>query len=1321
MPSKQVPRAARGSQPRAKRSPWLAWLLLLFTLGFSLVVYRFSNGAISRETIAWNFSQHFSHDGTLHGGIRSAVGKAVNYRGDAARRPISALHVVANVSGDVTVLSTELARVCSTPLTDTAVLRMPWRIWTHVRITAGESAAKISCASSTWPLREAVLPFLESAHLSSSSGAAAPTTPRNFFVSRAPFEWDDTFDVLVDARAACALAGVLPSFGGATAARATPVQLTAGGVWAAVCGRSASVDGDVIGDDVGMHESINAVPLGVIRNCARGSAPAGGAGDSAAQRFAVSGLLLDGVLPGDAVFPGTSRIGCGVVLAYADALDSIRTNYVAAHAARDLSNVVEPARLAAAIVRPVPNRFMDDSVIPLMHTSASDVSDAVVSGDGTRIRAALMPSPNGGDVPSLLTSFNVMVGPTGVLQSLVSAPPRNGTGPRTATSPISCPDYLESIFEAEPEALAESKRLGRPAFEASAVGGDAALADLRDRSPTVRFVPAWPENGGGKLSEFHIKASRTLITHGAGVIPGGHLPCADSEVGDLPEVPFISEVLVLPAALSYDAEEDLGNAIAAIGVLQMMSVYLRAHPHVRLHVTPYGPGYALGDAADTLAWVELMGFSDRVVHGRMIASVAHVPDVMPRGPRVHPLHVLAARDAAQGVLAHAATPASNAAITDRPAALMVQRQTNMRRVMTIGQLQSSLVSGRGVTVKHYSMGRRPNGSPSRPYNSSEASGALLAALTTWVGSTVVIAPHGSELSLAALVLAPNATVIEAVPAGYAAFALGNMIASHYVRLHHTIVTTAGAASLVVEFDFRVVTALACAALGPLGCPLPPPPANATVLDDFPLKRQLTQRSECLPSPRPPPLPPLTAAEPFRALVKWPGFNATPRDGCYVGRPRTRDAQFPWISLPHVLPLSAATGGIALLLPAGELGQNFFATDPVQRPLIRALEREHILPVALPSAMCAPARNDVTPHNYSSACGNDDIAMVAGAAVAIVAAVRDAIGMTGSQHLPIYTMGLSSGAVFPGALGVHLHIDAIVGQMEPPQHSLLERIQADGVTLAPAPHCSAPSLQSRPEYLAPKRVPSLWMTASAIEPVEGPAVHVFATEWTKKTGEAPVVNTWVPTPLWHKMPHERAPWLLSAAAGRLVVETFFAFGIVVPATASEWADLASYIPVCNDDAGRGVTPLPSLPLSHGGAARDMPLLSMRGIPYRNEPHIVTSVLLSLRQALAFPREVDRASGGLPTFVTASDAAKLLKPPMWFSRNNSGACAMTSSGGFVGWTGPDSEDCRRALMHWDLLREYIRRLVHEVRGWHEYHEAPWADMAAWLARRGSAAVA
>ena len=1225
--------------------------------------------------------------------------------------------VVANISSsDDAALQHDISRACAALAATSQseshpIIRMPWRLWTRLQLVANSHAARTACASSTWPLREPILPFLASAHMSTAAQARG-----GFMVTRLPLAWGDELDVQVDAATACAISDRIMTF----AEHGLPdiVPLTVEGMQSALCLAPTGLDAVSTGPLAALSiPSPVYEPIRVTRRCA-GSGRASGAWT----------LLMDGLLPranttaDEGTVPGGAQLECGVTYERELAQNRMQSNYVGAHSATERSHVFEPVRFAAAMVRPVPPDFLNAvPTLALVHTDATLVADVAAAGDASAIRAALLEHPLGDDLPAMSTSFNVMISPAGVLTSLATSS-RSSKDVQAGSDTPDCPALLNLIHEEEPAAHAFAKERGRAQFEASAIGGDDALAALRDRSPSVRFDPAWPASGGGALHEQPVSDSRVLIPPAA-VAVGVHTACGADE-DTMTTARVVGELIVIPAARRRHGDT-FTSIVSAVGILELLMPYLHAHPQVLLHVSlDHASNKAadrVDDADDVRAWLELLGFGDRVVTGRVVASIVHVPDGVPRGPRIHPLHLLAARDAARTVMSGSSTgldsPSASPTPTT-PSVLLIQRHRE-RRVLTFGTLRTMLSVGRGASVSILS-----SGSGSRATGrdgDAAAAAALRTALLAWSGASAVVSPHGTEMTLAALALSPGAVLVEVIPAGHAALALQPLHASHYARLRHTIVIVPGYAMLDVELDAREVTALVCNEVGTALCPLPEPPrsTNGSMADNYAPARKREPHRECLPSPRPPPVAPLTSAEPIRALAPWKGVNATPREGCFVGLPRTRDTQYPWIST--VLPLASATGGIALMLPAGQLSQRFIAEDPTQRGFLRALERRNVMPVALPGNLCAAQKNDIVAYNYSLACDNPDTEAAVSFVKAISAAIRSAARLPPSHYLPVYTIGLSSGATFPGTLAAHVRIDGVVGFMESPFHELLGRISPESRRIAPVP-CDAAPMLSRPRELTPARPPSLWMVASAFEPVEGPAIHTFAVAWTAATQNKPVISTWAPEPVWADAVHARAPWLLSAAAGRTVVETLLAFGRITPATQQQWDDLRSYFPVCAESGAP--TPLPeALPPSRGGwaDARNSPLIAVRGIAYRWSPIAFFSASRSLRGAFAFSlqRKPDD-----PFFRVWSDVAALPESEslLWFARNESGgACWYSPHGGYVDWNGPAAEACRSAHHVWDIFYEFARRIVQEVRGFHEYHMPPAEDMVAWLAQRGADASA
>ena len=1076
---------------------------------------------------------------------------------------------------------------------------------------------------------------------------------------------------------------------------------------------------------------------------------------------------------------------------------------------------------------------------------------------------------------SLLTSFNVMVSPIGVLQSLTAVLEDDGGGRpalrRTAAaassdnegehpaSPLAhgsnssssphvalpCSPLLSSLFEPVPPAAttaAAQALLLRQYIEAG-VGGREALQALRARSPRVWFSPYWPPSGGPELVETAQPHSRTLIFDNIAnpnfdEVLAQHTACDAWDLEpvvaalkarmkhakvipvltalplnvSLTPVKFVEEVIVL----SLTIDSFYWFSVDVIGRLQLLAPYLAAHPHVAVHV-PYWLERRWDDTHHARHWLAVLGITrDRIVSGRIIGRIVHLPDRQPCGPRTHPLQLLGVQDAARravalqfgeeqqsatqqqqqqrfGATSSSYSPSSSSsdhprnvndnATTRQPRVLVVQRSKSR----SFAELGVSIIAlkqriGRDVALNVFNP---PAFAPVRELVqpvatdttktasananapsliSSSQTSSLAASLKTWSQSDAVIAPHGAGLTNA-LALRPHALLIEYLPQGHALHGLYYFQIAHYARLHYHQFIASGFISTSVVMDAWECAPIVCSHLDCGDVPRIPrlPIKSSLELVDYALEplpesqravecQQQQQQQQHALQQQPTRDDELTHrvssgsgstiqqqqdtaaeshGEPWIALQPYPHFNVSYH---HAGEPEPR-VYVAWTSLPDRLPLSNVEG-VCLILSGGGKPPMYIATEPSQRGLIRALERRRILPLVIPPyfGACTPSATKTCYQNLTDGCENRDLRGTAAFAGALLAAVRAARGLNASHPLPLYTAGLSSGAMIVGVLAAHLQIDAAIVQLEAPMASLMKHREvhvhpasivppaASATVLqsveAPAKSalststtfalsrsmaCDLPSMPIAPlppsvtvalEHQRPVSIPALWLTAARVNPGERGRLLAYAQRWTEigLPGDRLHFNWWAPSALPVGGLHAMAPWLLSEAAGRVIEDTLVAIGLLVDDPETD-AALASYN-IDIEDAGCDPSP-PQQAAPQDQPARAQPpktapqLQLARGQLFRVRSEVALVQLRTLMAAAlvfsARPDVLARGTGAGGTrpclFARAGDAffpsadddgAALLVDPVYRTCSWANFSSLSSAGGCASGTRSDEGD-------------------------------------------------
>ena len=1315
---------------------------------------------------------------------------------------------VARAETDVRVLSGgdgDIALACmSSPRA--ARFKLPLVSWTRLRFTAASASLSASCGSSHFPLREAYRLFLNSDFVAPTDSQAQ----HRYLVSALPALFSDELMVVVDSALACPLAAASAAWSAATSAASSSglrnVSMTASALRSYLCGVPSSQTAAVSFASLVLHNGLEYVS----RTC--GNAPARSAdvlgasalknttsissgSSSRSSSSSVWALLLDGVLPDGVPLLDAHPLQCDEALSLSDALQRLTTNYVASHSAPELAVLHHPDRLAMGIVNQVPPDPFNQN-LPILHQNVAELAKAAASNKPAVLRSLLLPGSMGYTLPAALTAFNVMVTPLGVLQSL-SPLLLDDDGLRMPMPDVSsvdaCPPVLTALFEgAPPHPLSLNAEHRRQRYYEDAVGEADALRSLRARSPHVWFSPYWHEAAGPSLLEVDAPGSRTLIydnianPHGTEVI-AQHTECDewDAQFGSV-SMRVVDEVIVL----SVTVDSYYWFTVDVIGRLQLFAPYLAAHPRVVIHV-PYWFARNWDDTHHARHWLAALGITrDRIVSGRIVGRIVHLPDRQPCGPRTHPLQLLGVQDASRARLSRHVRQQQQQQQQQRSPpprniSLLVVQRAKSRKVIELDFSLSVLKRriGKEVVARVFNP---PALSPVTDSGEGADGHTLGDALLIWAEAAAVIAPHGAGLTNS-LSLAAGSTLIEFTPQGHGPLGLYYFQIAHYARLRYHQFIASGTLASTVALDALAVVPVLCGRGGdggepPLACNaaafsnLIRDPAEA-VNDEIapaahagvaaaavaaPAAASAEEARVLVPAEWRPASAavsssacsgPITAAyprdEPWEALQPYTAFNIT------ITHP---GASIPtvfwaWISRSDRLTLQQAEG-VCLIMTGGGRPPRFIATDPSQRGLIRELEARRILPVAVPPfyADCDPARK-LCYQNLTDGCENADLRGTAAFAGALLAAVRAARGLSASHSLPLYAAGLSSGAMLVGVLAAHMQIDAAIAQLEAPMPSLLgylaggssgaaattasadaSRLNNDhACDLAAAPLGRSPLPPDVAQALRtqrPVRAPALWLTASHFNPFEGAAIRAFRQRWVAAgvPEDRLVVDTWLPPRLWPGDLHASAPWLFSDAAGRVVEGTLRAVGILVPNADADAALGTLRSPLCDDRAERQLRE--NHDWGHVG-----PLHIARGTLLKLRVEAALQIVQrGLRSALVFPARVPSPSeGGVPYLFASLDdphfpahdsRALSLDPVHHACRGHNytrttppisemGAPPPTHAAAFL--PVPEAQ-CAAAFAVWDdIMGEWLPRLLSTTMvGWHEYHTAPWGNMADWITR-------
>lgn len=1255
-----------------------------------------------------------------------------------------------------------------------AVFELPLPSWTRLRIAAAAAAAGCNSASS-FPVRETRRMFRASALASRDAQARG-----GYLVHAAPLDLSQAMLARVDAPTACTYADWLSSgpddAGAASAAPGSDgvgvvvEDLSAMGLSAVLCrrgamGHSAALNGRVRLDGALVHDDLL---VGVVRPCHDGHA-------AAVPHSAVASLLFDGAV-GDPSADGLLEtlsnahpLPCGRELALAEAYDALRDNYVALHSAEEHAVLQEPAAVAASLTRPA-----IDPAFPFVwaqHQHGLELARSLRAGDLRETRRLLLPGGMHTELPSFLSAFNVLVHPqSGEIVSLASvlgtsAPSVGATQPPSSSGPAQGASafaaLLAATYEVEPDALRQLRGASKVAFAAAFMGGADASSFFAARAPEAIMNARWPVYASPELREW----------------PSGDVAAAapDTLSGSSSSAPFVSRVLNLDGnsstwALNVSAWQSLRVydemlvlypptakyyflALDVVALLELAQPLLVANPRLALHL----PDSFELKAGAVRAVLDVLGLGHHpLVFGWAVARIAHVFDMGPSGPHLHPVRALAFRDAARRVL-RAARARDRAALTTKATTDASQAPMQAPAVDALADFDESpsALAERERTVlvvarcfgcsrgllepAHDQLVEMLRERELTVLVHTPAMG-LVESLRLYARAGVVLGAHGSGLVNTA-VLRSGTAVFEALPMGQFDTGLYFVAMSHALRTRHTVLSTPGSHQTLLALDeARAVEAVCTAAR----C------RNGTVAQLELYPDPLPQR-HCIASPRAPALPPQSVYEPLKALV--PLCNDT-----------------------HVCPLVSPSGklplrnvrGLAVILNSGSAV--FSSTDPSQRRLIRSLERAHILPVALFHAKTLSSLLS-DEQRYALPC-DDNIFLRSsnetqrgfsyGAQIANAAASVRRAQPPGAPPLRVYVLGLSFGARFSSVFAANYHVDAVVSMLNAPAHvsqdayAPLSPLQMCSETEALPPlfypdegdaggvHYPARDVPSLPRSRG--KVPAYWI----IDAPYGFHVPVDEIDIAMRTITALAPNrehvrtSFVPSGVSIASFHGELPWLLSRAASRVVIAEFVARGVLV-ADPPRW--VGENAPLACAAGFESVFSVPRLRfrnpdamvyyLGHQGArCGGRRFVAFDSLYSLDAPCPIAEALHAAMQALVFiASPAERA--GLPFFFVWGDPQ--LPTPFPSLRALPGSYNRVSRSSYdlhhvrchcevrdMPWyelcnnafnkTGDAFTACPAGAKTGRLLMYYLIRKILEMLGGHEHFHYVWEDVVAWLVRAG-----
>ncbi|KAI9033081.1 hypothetical protein DFJ74DRAFT_763411 [Hyaloraphidium curvatum] len=1175
---------------------------------------------------------------------------------------------------------------------------LPLGKWTRLRVAAGWACG----GGSTFPLREGVRLFA-----GGLLGDAKVRAAHRLLLSPVPLAFSPLFDVEVSAEALCQAEAAAAWTAGDHTAEPSDVSGDAGvaGIAAALCGPYA---GRTPPPDWPFEGSGGVLSL--RRRCGAD------VDDTLAAVLGVPGFAA----------PNATELPCSIPMPYDAVVAHLTANLAAL---MDTEHPLPPgtARLhhpgptRDAILRQVPVPATDPTVL-ILHEHGRELADAAGARDAAGIRTALF-AGQPRNLPGVLTAYNVVVSPNGLMQAVGPALQRErarneGDRPMPSDPARAYEQLLEDLYEPEPPTTTKLRAQRMAQHIENSLGGPDAATALRQRSPLVRHEHYWPVYAGKNLTEVPYadpgRGSVFYVTQLVMPVEGVDLSEQHAAVmdwdrnrttgGQAPLLPVFDEVfLVVPAADNY-----YWFSTDFVGRTAPLRGYLADHPRAVVHVAPHFHRRWTSDDAPGFVkeWLRWLGIQERLVTGRVAARIAHALDNHIPGPRTHPLQLLALRSAMRSIAPEAFIAAD--------------REDRTRRVLVVDRSNATARGQNPHDRAHLLRELASRGLEAVLFTGSEP---LPEAFFKWASVGAAVGPHGSGFTNA-LALHPGSTLAELVPAGHASLGWYYMQLAHLggLRYHHVLVP--GDLSSAVKGGVEeLLWALCGDHAGRLGgCNSTAPPADGlnglvprnegvgpkveTCLPDISVARHRLQ-----------------ASEPIHALRPLPGANLT-----LATRNGTAAGLVPWISLETALPLSEVRG-ITLLFATAGFRPDLVSRLPFHRGLIRALERRRLLPVAVPIGLLGPYAYQ----RFDDSCGNEDLH----AAVASLAAVLDAVGKAGGDaRAPVTSFGLSSGSTFTGIAAARVRLAGSLVQLDMPEAvvgHLVEggegRVQRDGEcarVLAGVmrdavgggkvvPGERLPREDEVPDVLRPEVLPAFWMLGSEANFADFKAIRHLRKNLSDAgvPRDRVVSEAWMPSPLCPGTLADEAPWLLSRAASAAIVDTWHSMGLLVAGPEMD-AALRTLGPACYN-----ATPTADdcCTCPDGAAA-----LHARTSWISQEPggHLEDLVELFYRHAkgmLVFAqpgvpgKPLFFAGGGDPEFPAGSAARVLVEPRL--DRLFAVLGDPKADAGLRGDPAAE-ETCRAAWEAWREMRWWLKMRVRTSAGMHEYTRGErFGEMAEWLA--------
>ncbi|KAI9033082.1 hypothetical protein DFJ74DRAFT_701239 [Hyaloraphidium curvatum] len=1171
---------------------------------------------------------------------------------------------------------------------------LPLSAWTRLQIAAGWECG----SASTFPLREGVRLFA-----GGLLGDAKVRAAHGLLLSQVPLAFSTVFDADVSVEAVCKAEAAAAWVTGDHNGDPHHVSGDAGvaGIAAALCGPYA---GRTPPSDWPFEGSGGVLSL--RRRC------------GADVDDTLAGVL--GV-PGFAA-PNATELPCGVPMPYDAVVAHLTANLAALMDTKHplppgTARLHHPGPTRDAILRQVPVPATDPTVL-ILHEHGRELAAAAGAGDAAGIRTALF-AGQPRNLPGVLTAYNVVVSPNGLMQAVGPALQRErarngGDRPMPSDPARAYEQLLEDLYEPEPPATAKLRAQRMAQHIENSLGGPDAATALRQRSPLVRHEHYWPVYAGKNLTEVPYadpgRGSVFYVTQLVMPVEGVDLSEQHAAVmdwdrnrttgGQAPRLPVFDEVfLVVPAADNY-----YWFSTDFIGRTAPLRGYLADHPRAVVHVAPHFHRRWTSDDAPGFVkeWLRWLGIQDRLVTGRVAARIAHAIDNHIPGPRTHPLQLLALRSAMRSIAPEAFTAAD--------------REDCTRRVLVVDRSNATARGQNPHDRAHLLRELASRGLEAVLFTGSEP---LPEALFKWASVGAAVGPHSSAFTNA-LAMQPGSTLAEMVPAGHASQGWYYIQLAHLGRLRYHHVLVPGDLSTGIREGVEELVWALCGDHGGrlAGCNSTAPPAD--VLNGLVARKPgAGPRVETWLPDIAVAKPRLEVSEPTDALRPLPGANLT-----LATRNGTVTNLVPWISFDSVLPISKVRG-ITLLFATGGFHPDLVSRLPFHRGLIRALERRGLLPVAVPIGLTG--RYDW--QNVDDYCGNEDLLATVGVLALVLNAVEKA---GGDPRVPATTFGLSSGSTFTGIVATRVRLAGSLVQLNVPEAVLdhlaeggkgrIRRDAACGRMLAGVmknaveggvvvPRQRFPPEDEVPGVLRPEVVPPFWMLGSEINYVDGRGIRHFRKNLSEAgvPRERLVTEAWLPSTLCPGTLADEAPWLLSRAASAAIVDLWHSMGFLV-ASAEMDAALRTLRPTCGN-ASMDADECCTCPGGVRALHARIKWVSRYLQDYQDVFYKQAEAMLVFAQPGVPGKPLLFAGGEDPEFPTGS-VPRVLADPRTGKR-----CAVVGNATADALLRRDpqaQEACRGVRDHWHHIRWWLKMRVQTAAGVHQYTRGErFEEMAEWLA--------